>query len=146
MGREGLETARNTYLFDRDVQKCRAQTGEKLDNVWAACLGLTEQASELTLKRLSDGPYRFPAFRQTNDAWTPDLNEGNAGMMGVQEMLLQEVNGKILLFPAWPRGWDVHFKLHAPGQTTVEAEWRGEKLVKLTVTPKEREKDVVNCL
>ena len=60
MGREGLETARNTYLFDRDVQKCRAQTGEKLDNVWAACLGLTEQASELTLKRLSDGPYRFP--------------------------------------------------------------------------------------
>lgn len=146
VGREGLETARNTYLFDRDVQKCRAQTGEKLDNVWAACLGLTEQASELTLKRLSDGPYRFPAFRQTNDAWTPDLNEGNAGMMGMQEMLLQEVNGKILLFPAWPRGWDVHFKLHAPGQTTVEAEWRGEKLVKLTVTPKEREKDVVNCL
>ena len=62
------------------------------------------------------------------------------------EMLLQEVNGKILLFPAWPRGWDVHFKLHAPGQTTVEAEWRGEKLVKLTVTPKEREKDVINCL
>ena len=56
VGREGLETARNTYLFDRDVQKCRAQTGEKLDNVWAACLGLTEQASELTLKRLSDGP------------------------------------------------------------------------------------------
>ena len=56
------------------------------------------------------------------------------------------MNGKILLFPAWPRGWDVHFKLHAPGQTTVEAEWRGEKLVKLTVTPKEREKDVVNCL
>lgn len=98
VGREGLETARNTYLFDRDVQKCRAQTGEKLDNVWAACLGLTEQASELTLKRLSDGPYRFPAFRQTNDAWTPDLNEGNAGMMGMQEMLLQEVNGKILLF------------------------------------------------
>lgn len=47
-------------------------------------------------------------------------------MMGMQEMLLQEVNGKILLFPAWPRGWDVHFKLHAPGQTTVEAEWRGE--------------------
>lgn len=77
---------------------------------------------EKTLRR----PYRFPAFRQTNDAWTPDLNEGNAGMMGMQEMLLQEVNGKILLFPAWPRGWDVHFKLHAPGQTTVEAEWRGE--------------------
>ena len=53
--------------------------------------------------------------------------KGMPGMMGMQEMLLQEVNGKILLFPAWPRGWDVHFKLHAPGQTTVEAEWEEGK-------------------
>ena len=74
------------------------------------------------------------------------MNEGNSGMMGMQEMLLQEVNGKLLLFPAWPREWDVHFKLHAPGKTTVEAEWKGGKLVNLTVIPKEREKDVVNCL
>ena len=146
VGREGLETARNTYLYGREVQQSRAQGREKLDNVWAACLGLTDQASGLTLERLSDGPYRFPAFRQTNDAWTPDLNEGNSGMMGMQEMLLQEVNGKLLIFPAWPREWDVHFKLHAPGKTTVEAEWKGGKLVNLTVIPKEREKDVVNCL
>ena len=36
-------------------------------------------------------------------------------MIGMQEMLLQEADGKILLFPAWPKDWDVHFKLHATG-------------------------------
>ena len=67
-------------------------------------------------------------------------------MIGMQEMLLQEADGKILLFPAWPKDWDVHFKLHATGQTTVEAVLKGGTVVSLTVLPKEREKDVVNCL
>ena len=41
-------------------------------------------------------------------------------MIGLQEMLLQ-TDGKNLLFPAWPKDQDVHFKLHAPYNTTVEA-------------------------
>ena len=64
----------------------------------------------------------------------------------LQEMLLQEADGKILLFPAWPKDWNVHFKLHATGQTTVEATLKEGAVVSLTVQPKEREKDVVNCL
>jgi hypothetical protein len=36
----------------------------------------------------------------------------------------------------------VHFKLHAPYNTTVEAEWKGGKVVKLHVLPEERKKDV----
>ena len=28
-------------------------------------------------------------------------------MIGMQEMLLQEADGKILLFPAWPKDWNV---------------------------------------
>ena len=67
-------------------------------------------------------------------------------MIGMQEMLLQEANGKILLFPAWPKSWDVHFKLHATGKTTVEATLKDGAVVSLIVQPKEREKDVVNCL
>ena len=49
---------------------------------------------------------------------------------------------KILLLPAWPRDWDVHFKLHAPYQTTVEGVVKGGKLEKLVVLPAERAKDV----
>ena len=55
-----------------------------------------------------------------------------------------QTNGdRILLFPAWPKEWNVHFKLHAPGQTVVEAELKEGKVVKLQVTPEERKKDVV---
>ena len=49
---------------------------------------------------------------------------------------------RILLFPAWPKDLDVHFKLHAPFNTTVEAGWKQGKLVKLEVIPAERKKDV----
>ena len=37
-------------------------------------------------------------------------------MIGLQEMLLQTNGELILLFPAWPLEWNVHFKLHAPGK------------------------------
>ena len=95
---------------------------------------------------MANGPHRFPAFWGPGYDWTPDHNWGGSGMIGMQEMLLQEADGKILLFPAWPKDWDVHFKLHATGQTTVEAVLKGGMVVGLTVHPKGREKDVVNCL
>ena len=146
VGKEGLEIARNTYLYDPDAQKFRSHTGWKQDNIWAACLGMTEEAAQLALQKMANGPHRFPAFWGPGYDWTPDHNWGGSGMIGMQEMLLQEADGKILLFPAWPKDWDVHFKLHATGQTTVEAVLKGGMVVGLTVHPKEREKDVVNCL
>lgn len=146
VGKEGLEIARNTYLYDPDAQKFRSHIGWKQDNIWAACLGMTEEAAQLTLEKMANGPHRFPAFWGPGYDWTPDHNWGGSGMIGMQEMLLQEADGKILLFPAWPKDWDVHFKLHATGQTTVEAVLKGGTVVGLTVLPKEREKDVVNCL
>jgi hypothetical protein len=58
-------------------------------------------------------------------------------------MLLQTTNeGKILLFPTWPREWNVHFKLHAPKSTTVEVELRDGKVQKFVVLPESRRKDV----
>ena len=63
-------------------------------------------------------------------------------MIGLQEMLLQTDGKRILLFPAWPKEKDVHFKLHAPYNTTVEAEWKDGKLLMLNVLPVERKGDV----
>jgi hypothetical protein len=57
-------------------------------------------------------------------------------------MLLQHAGDKILLLPAWPKDWDVSFKLHAPRRTTVECVYRGGKLEKLEVLPRERRKDI----
>ena len=67
-------------------------------------------------------------------------------MIGLQDMLLQTVNERILLFPAWPKEWDVSFKLHASRNTTLEGELRDGKVTSLVVTPKSRTADVVNML
>lgn len=146
VGKEGLEIARNTYIYDTDAVKFRSHNGWKQDNIWAACLGLTDEARRLSLLKLADGPHRFPAFWGPGYDWTPDHNWGGSGMIGLQEMLLQTNGDELLLFPAWPHEWDVHFKLHAPGQTTVEAQLKDGKVVQLHVTPESRKKDIKLCL
>ena len=146
VGKKDVEIARNTYFHDPDALKFRTHIGWKQDNIWAACLGLTEEASQLMLKKMANGPHRFPAFWGPGYDWTPDHNWGGSGMIGMQEMLLQEVEGKMLLFPAWRKDWDVHFKLHATGNTTVEATLKGGKITDLKVFPESRKADVVNCL
>ncbi|MDD4968826.1 MAG: DUF5703 domain-containing protein [Paludibacter sp.] len=144
VGKDSLQIAKNTYLCDPDVQKFRSHVGWKQDNIFAACLGLTAEAKRLTKLKLASGPYRFPAFCGPGFDWSPDHNWGGSGMIGLQEMLLQTTDqGKILLFPAWPREWNVHFKLHAPKNTTVEAELKNGKVINLIVLPESRKKDIV---
>jgi hypothetical protein len=144
VGKDSLEIARNTYFHDPDALKFRSHVGWKQDNIFAACLGLTGEAKRLNMLKLSDGPYRFPAFWGPGFDWSPDHNWGGSGMIGLQEMLLQTtVDGKILLFPAWPREWNVHFKLHAPGNTTVEAEMKDGKVKVISVIPESRKQDVL---
>ncbi len=56
-------------------------------------------------------------------------------MKAVQAMLLQTEGDKIFLLPAWPKDWDVKFKLHAPKQTVIEGVVSNGALVSYTVTP-----------
>ena len=122
VGRQHLDIARNTYQKDAHAIAMRSSKGWKQDNIWAACLGLTDEARRLTAEKLADGPYRFPAFWNAGFDWAPDLNRGGAAMIGLQEMLLQETpDGKPLLFPAWPRDWNCSFRLHASDGRIIEA-------------------------
>lgn len=142
VGKPGLDTAINTWNYDTSVIKFRSHIGWKQDNIWAARLGLTEEAWRLTSLKLQNSERRFPAFWGPGFDWVPDHNWGGSGMIGLQEMLLQTDGQRILLFPAWPKEKDVHFKLHAPSKTTVEAELKDGKLIKLIVLPEERKKDI----
>ncbi len=142
MGKAGLDTARNTYLYDADVQKFRSHVGWKQHNIFAARLGLTDEAAALTVQKLQDSGRRFPAFWGPGYDWAPDHNWGGAGMLGLQEMLLQADGRNIYLLPAWPRQWDVHFKLHAPYQTTVECEVKNGQVQVLHVWPEARRADI----
>jgi len=138
----GLDTAINTFRYDTDVLKFKSHVGWKQDNIFAARLGLTDDAAKLTTGKLKDSGRRFPAFWGPGFDWTPDHNWGGSGMIGLQEMLMQVDGKKIYLFPAWPKDWNVHFKLHAPYQTTVEVKLKNGKIESLKVLPESRKADV----
>ncbi|WP_221032726.1 DUF5703 domain-containing protein [Actomonas aquatica] len=143
VGQPDLQVARNTwhYGFDRPDQKQIVSWHQ--DAIFCARLGLTAEAAELTLQKMGDSGRRFPTWWGPGHDWVPDHNWGGSGMIGVQEMLLQPVGDALYLLPAWPVDWDVDFKLHAPGQTTVEARLVDGRLEHLQVTPASRAKDVV---
>lgn len=138
-----IRIARDTYLHDPDAVRFRDTKGWKQDNIWAACLGLTDEAMRLNLKKWENGQHRFPAFFGPGYDWTPDHNWGGSGMIGLQEMLMQTHGKEIHLFPAWDLKRDISFKLHAPENTTVEAELHSGKLTRLEVTPSARRADII---
>lgn len=113
VGLDSLQTAVNTWKLDPYVQQFKGVTSWEQANIFAADLGLTDEAAALNTAKLKDGPYRFPAFWGPGHDWAPDHNWGGSGMIGLQEMLLQrDAEGRRILKPAWPEKWDVDFKLN----------------------------------
>ena len=126
--RDNLQLAVDTYWHDPYSKEFRSHVGWKQDCIWAACLGLTDEAARLIQLKMGNGPHRFPAFWGPGFDWTPDHNWGGSGMIAMQEMLMQEVDGKIVLFPSWPKHWDVSFRMHASGGRVVEATLKNGKI------------------
>jgi alpha-L-fucosidase 2 len=116
------------------------------DPIQAAMLGLTDVAEEYVHFNLTrtDPRLKFLAFWAHGNDYQPDEDNGGNGENGLQQMLLQAVGKKLLLFPAWPKEWDVDFKLNAPFQTTVQGKFEQGKLVDLVVTPPERKVDIID--
>ena len=141
VGRDDLEMARRSF----DARLVKGSQGWQQDPVQSAMLGQADQAARFVVQRFAtkDPGSRFPAFWGPNFDWTPDQCHGGNAMLGLQAMLLQPCGPKILLLPAWPKGWDVHFKLHAPQNTTIEGIYRAGQWEQLTVTPETRAADVV---
>jgi len=138
---EIIEVFRNTWeqgIFPKGMVKSWHQ-----DGIFFARMGMTEEAAEYNIKKLQDSERRFPTFWGPGHDWVPDHNWGGSGMIGLQEMLMQTIGDEILLLPAWPKSWNVDFKLHAPKNTTIEGKARSGKVILLKVNPEERRKDIV---
>jgi len=142
IGRPELELARYTWTDSLINRQKKMREPWYQGGIFAARLGFSDEAKEIAIFKLRDSRLRFPAFRDTDD-WCPDHNWLGAGMIGLQEMLMQTVGRKIYVLPAWPKDWDVHFKLHAPYKTVVEGAFRNGKIEPLKVTPQKRYGDVV---
>lgn len=120
--------------------------GWQQDAIQAAFIGDAQTAQTFTadnfLKKHEGS--RFPGFFGPNFDWVPDQDHGNVASIALQSMLMQCEGDKIMLFPAWPKHWDVEFKLHAPRNTTVEGVFRKGKLEGLRVNPTGRVADIIN--
>jgi alpha-L-fucosidase 2 len=140
VGKPDIALARNTFaarLFPQDM--CWGQDGPE-----SALLGLTAAAKKAAIDEFTDyGNQRFSWFWKAGHDWIPDLDDGGAGMITLETMMMQYDGKRIQLLPAWPGDWTADFKLHAPYRTTVEGHVENGKITNLKVTPKFRAKDVV---
>lgn len=143
VGRPDLQVAVDTFHHGADIDVQRGVVGWKQDPIWAARLGLTDEAAELVVAKLSDAPHRYPAFWGPGFDWTPDHNHGGSGLIALQEMLLSVDGDVIHLGQAWPADWDVEFRLHAPGRTVVEGSIVDGVVRSLSVEPAQRRSDVI---
>lgn len=140
LGNNDMSLFRNTWkhgVFPKDMIISWHQ-----DGIFYARMGMTEKASEYNTRKLMNSNRRFPTFWGPGHDWVPDHNWGGSGMIGLQEMLMQCFDDKILLFPSWPTSWDVNFKLHAPKNTTVEGKLKDGKLIEIKVSPESRRQDL----
>jgi hypothetical protein len=128
-----LDIAINTFRYDPHVLQYRNYISWYQDAIFAARLGLTEEAKFLVIRKLQNSGRRFPAFWGPGNDWTPDHNHGGSGMIALQEMLLQTDGDKLFTLPAWPKNWDVHFKLHAPYNKVVECKYENGEIKELNI-------------
>lgn len=142
IGDAEIQYFKNAYQLAPDFRKGTIKSWHQ-DGIQFARMGMTEEAADYNTRKLQDSPRRYPTFWGPGHDWVPDHNWGGSGMIGLQEMLLQTIDDKIVLFPAWPKNWDVKFKLHAPQNTTVQATLKNGEIVALKVSPEKRGKDIV---
>lgn len=140
LGRDDMAVFRDTWKHGRFPKDMVISWHQ--DGIFYARMGMTAEAAAYNQRKLDDAKRRFPTFWGPGHDWVPDHNWGGSGMIGLQEMLMQTIGDRILLLPAWPRGWDVDFLLHAPRSTQVRCSVRGDRITVLEVTPAARRADV----
>jgi len=132
VGKEDNEIAINTF-----TEKQRTYYGWQQTAIQAALLGLTDSASKIMkINGMAyDKRFRFPAFWGPNYDYTPDQCHAGNYINTIQTMLLQTEGDRIYLLPAWPKEWNVKFKLHIPGNRQIEAEWKDGKMAAVRKYP-----------
>jgi alpha-L-fucosidase 2 len=142
ISRPDLDLALRSFMGRRCTQKgCWVQ-----DPIQAAMIGLGEVAKDYVSFALTrrDPSLKFPAFWAHGSDYQPDQDNGGNGEHGLQSMLLQSDGRKLLVMPAWPKGWDVTFCLNAPGRTTVRCSYEHGAITALDATPVQRRADLVD--
>jgi len=141
VGKKKLEMAR--YTFENRAIKLTG--GWQQNAIKAAYLGLADEAARLTATNFntSNTAFRFPTMWGPNYDWIPDQCHGTVAMTALQRMLVQYDGDEIYLFSAWPKEWDVEFKLNAPYNTIIEGSIKNGNIESLKISPELRMEDVI---
>ena len=136
IGKPNLALAKRTFA----IRTHKDNFGWQQNSIQAAYLGLSEESRRMVTESFStwDKNFRFPAFWGPNYDWTPDQDHGSVAVNALQRMIIQYENEKVYMLPAWPVEWDVHFKVNAPGNTTIEGIFENGKIVRIKTTPENK--------
>ena len=136
IGRDNLQLA-----IDSFNQRTNKSTGGWQQNgMQAAICGLSQEALSILENNVKQQDaeyqqiYRFPAFWGPNYDWTPDQDHGSNIVTTLQLMLIQCVNERIILFPAWPLDIGAEFKLYAAANTSIQIKLHQKKVINFVVT------------
>lgn len=108
-----------------NARKIKGHQGWYQDGQQAAILGLTDEARDNILKKIDNKHpnHKFPVFWGPNFDWLPDQDIAGNYMQTLQDMVMQTYDGTVYLLPAFPKEWNVDFKLYTPAGCTVEGQW-----------------------
>ena len=123
----------------------KGNSGWRQDDIFMAYLGLADRARSYLVGRAKKkhAGSRFPAFWGPNYDWIPDQDHGSILLKALQAMVMQTDGRTVYLLPAWPKDWNVVFKLHAPYQTVVRGTVKDGRIVRLDLSPEHRRDDIV---
>ncbi len=112
--------------------------------IMAAMVGLTDSVQKEVVWALHRPvpEQRYPGFFMSTHDGTPDVQHSSVAATALQRMILQNVDDKIILLPAFPENWGGEFKLYAKKNTIVEGKIENGEIKKLKVIPPDRKKDV----
>jgi alpha-L-fucosidase 2 len=110
--------------------------GWSMDPIWAARLGLGEEACQLIVQHAQTYQrFRYGGWTSNDNrnfpgglSITPFLDAGGLSAFALQEILLQSHGGVIRLTPAVAKTWSGLFRLLAEGQFVVAGEFRDGQL------------------
>jgi alpha-L-fucosidase 2 len=103
-----------------------------MDPIWAARLGLGDEAGALAVRHAKTfNRFRYGGWDSHNSSVFPDglsvvpyLDGAGVSAFAVNEMLLQSHNGLVRVLPAVPKTWSGIFQLRAEGGFLVAADFQ----------------------
>lgn len=154
---EKIELMKRTFEKRIEEYKCNrpfcigdnvsypSYSGWQYQGIVAARLGMKELAQEILVNnvQMKNPGNRFPAMWGPIYDGVPDTDHGANIIHLLQQMVMQVKGNNVYILPAFPKEWNVSFKLHPNSTTTIELEYKDGKIKKMDIYPEEEKNNII---